>query len=121
MAKLTSSGWYHKPGNTAVLKFNNPPSNSVPWISEGYRDGSFYSGSITYDSQLRYLLYKMYHSATLSKVWTEEHYHSGTRHYYQYDKICNDCGDVESTTWKSLPCTGECVTPWGTELESEIS
>ena len=121
VAKLTSSGWYHKPGKTAILKFNNPPSNSVPWIGEGYK-GYFVSNNTTYDSQLRYLLYKMYHSATLSQVWTEEHYHSGAKHYYKYKNVCQDCGDDEGTTfWRSFPCSGDCVTPWGTEIDSEIS
>lgn len=119
-AKLSSSSWYHKPGRTAILKFNSAPSNSVDWTNEAY-DGTYHAPTITYDSDLRYLLYKSNHGNT-TYTWTGEHYHSGTRHYYLYAYICNDCGDYVSTVWTSQQCSGPpCTTPWSYTPEPEIS
>lgn len=103
-AKLSSSGWYHKPGKTAVLKFISSPSNNVDWTNENY-NGTYNSPTVTYDSDLRYLLYKTYHGST-TYLWTGEHYHSGSSHYYLYAYVCNDCGDYTSTVWTSSPCSG---------------
>lgn len=117
-AKLTSSGWYHKPGDTAILKFNSAPSNSVDWTNERY-DGSYHAPFVTYDSDIRYLLYRPNHGST-TYTWTGEHYHSGSLHYYLYAYVCNDCGGHASTVWTTLPCTGSnCVTPWGFATEPE--
>lgn len=117
-AKLTSSGWYHKPGNSAVLKFNSAPSNSVEWTNESY-NGYYIEGHITYDSALRYLLYKSSHGNT-TYTYTGEHYHSGSSHYYLYAYVCNNCGDRVSTVWTSSPCSGPpCVVPSRVIHESE--
>lgn len=110
-AKLSSSSWYHKPGKTAILKFNSAPSNSVDWTNEAY-NGTYHEPTVTYDSDLRYLLYKSNHGDT-TYTWTGEHYHSGTSHYYLYAYVCDDCGDYVSTVWTSLQCSGPpCATPW---------
>ena len=119
-AKLTSSGWYHKPGDSAVLKFNSAPSNSVDWTNEAYK-GYYIEGHVTYDSALRYLLYKPSHGNT-TYTYTGEHYHSGSNHYYLYAYVCNDCGDRVSTVWTSSPCSGPpCVVPSRFVQESEGS
>ncbi len=119
-AKLSSSNWYHKPGGTAVLKFNNAPSNTVDWTNEAY-DGTYHAPSIWYDSSIVYLLYKASHGTTVY-TWTGNHYHSGTRHYYEYGYKCPDCGDFVSTTWTSLPCSGPlCNTPWSVDPEPMAS
>lgn len=118
-AKLSSSSWYHKPGGTAVLKFNSAPSNSVVWTNECY-DGMYHEYLITYDSELRYLLYKANHGNT-TYTWTGEHYHSGSRHYYRYAYVCNDCGDYVSTVWTSQSCSGPpCATPWSITPVPEV-
>lgn len=119
-AKLSSSNWYHKPGGAAVLKFISPPSNSVDWTNEAY-DGTYHEPTITYDSDLRYLSYKSSHGDT-TYTWTGEHYHSGTRHYYLYAYVCDDCGGYASTVWPSTPCAGPpCATPWSYTPELEVS
>lgn len=119
-AKLASSNWYHKPGGTAVLKFISAPSNSVAWTNEAY-DGTYHEPTITYDSDLRYLLYKSSHGAT-NYTWTGEHYHSGSSHYSLYAYVCNDCGDYVRTVWTSTQCSGPpCATPWSYTPEPEIS
>ncbi len=33
---LETDAWYHKPGNSAVLKFNTTPSSDIPWQAEAY-------------------------------------------------------------------------------------
>ena len=119
-AKLSSSSWYHKPSTTAILKFNSAPSNSVVWTNERY-DGDYHNSSVTYDSALRYLLYKSSHGST-TYSYTGEHYHSGSSHYYLYAYVCNDCGDRVSTVWTSSPCSGPpCIVPSRFVQESEGS
>ena len=56
-AKLSSGNWYHKPGLTAVLKFNTAPSNSFIWTNEAF-DGEYWPPTISYESNIMYLLYK---------------------------------------------------------------
>lgn len=117
-AMLTASGWYHKPGKTAILRFINAPTNSEFWTNE-YYDGNAYGYDVTYDSNILYLSYKSDHGNT-SYVYTGEHYHSGSRHYYLYAYVCNNCGDRVSTVWTSSPCSGPpCVVPSRVIHESE--
>ena len=104
VAKLTSTGWYHKPGKTAVLKFINAPSNSEIWTSENY-NGTFNSGYITYDSELRFLLYKPEHGF-IQYSWTGQHYHVKTKHHYIYEYRCVDCREVLRTELVIRDCSG---------------
>lgn len=54
---LETNAWYHKPGNTAVLRYNGIPSNDVPW----YREASFYgeedTDAFVYNSDIVYITY----------------------------------------------------------------
>uniref|UniRef100_UPI004055C9D7 hypothetical protein n=1 Tax=Agathobacter sp. TaxID=2021311 RepID=UPI004055C9D7 len=104
-AKLSSSSWLHKPGDTAVLKFNSAPTNSVAWTNEAYDGSIYYSPSIWYESNIIYLLYKRNHGNTTYE-WTGNHYHSGSYHYYEYTYTCQDCGDVTETVLVKEPCSG---------------
>ncbi len=91
VAKLTADGWYHKPGRTAILKFNDAPSNSVNWISEGYkRTGYFNNPTIIYDSDIVYFLYKTNHN----NAYTGNYSHPNNKHYSEYR--CSDCGETSS-------------------------
>ncbi len=113
VAKLTSVGWLHKPGGTAVLKFNQAPSNNVNWINEGSAYGIYYEPTITYESEIRFILYKTAHGSASIAEWTGQHYHSGTSHFYLYEIGCSDCYEsFGSTTWVERPCNGNCVLPW---------
>ncbi len=103
-AKLTSSGWFHKPGGTAVLKFNNPPTNDVIWTNELFDGFTYRAPIIWYESDICYLLYKVSHEITYTS--TGQHYHSGARHFYQYVYRCKDCGEITKTVWISEPCSG---------------
>ncbi len=104
-AKLSSSSWLHKPGDTAVLKFNSAPTNSVDWTNEAYNGSIYLSPSIWYESNIVYLLYKRSHGNT-TYDWTGNHYHSGSFHYYEYTYTCQDCGDITETVLVKEPCSG---------------
>ena len=118
VAKLTYAGWLHKTGRFAVLKFNSAPTNSIIWTNEGY-DGTYFEPTVTYDSEIRYLLYKANHGNT-TYTWTGEHYHSGSTHYYLYAYVCNDCGNTVSHVWATTDCDGPpCTTPWRLLHETE--
>lgn len=111
-AKMTSTDWFHKPGRTAVLKFKYDPSNSVNWTNECFTGSDYIAPDITYDSDIIYISYRDEHGSTTG-TWTGNHYHSGTKHYYEYDYVCNDCGEFVRTAWTSLNCTGAaCIMPW---------
>ncbi len=58
LMKLYSGSWYHKPGFTAILKYNYQPSNNRVWIGEyGWYEGEEYLGDIVYDSEIYYIKY----------------------------------------------------------------
>ena len=52
------NAWLHKPGNTAVLKYNYTPNNSMIWYGEYSFYGSEESNtSLTYDSNIYFIKY----------------------------------------------------------------
>lgn len=102
-AKLTSDGWLHKPGLTAVLKFNEAPTNSVKWYVEAY-DGRYILTDKTYESNIIYFSYKRNH--TITTRYTGEHYHSGVTHWFLYEDVCTNCGSIIGTEWVPQPCSG---------------
>ena len=59
LMKLTYNNiWRHKPGWTDILTYNSLPDNAVYWTSEYATNAfTFYPGSITYDSQIYYIIY----------------------------------------------------------------
>ena len=109
--RLISSYWYHKPGNTHILKYNYLPSTGREWTNECSFFGTAYEGDTTYDSAIYYILYKANHGTTVT-TYTGNNYHSGNYHYYQYGEKCPDCGEYLSYSWVKLPCSGPpCPTP----------
>ena len=54
---LETNAWYHKPGNTAVLKYNYIPSSNALWYSEVSFWGNEYSFTDIYDSEIMYIKY----------------------------------------------------------------
>lgn len=117
--KYQDGNWYHKPGTSAILKYDSIPDINVPWISEGVgRDGIAAMGNITYDGDIYFISYRQNHS--------------GVRYYSQsYHKIdCDNCEytKLEAHNMKEIKkmrmCTvcgfaikdnGEIVEPWQNE------
>ena len=121
MMKLVNGAWYHKPANTIPLRYKYVPSNDRVWTNEGVLFDEVMKPHLTYDSDIVYFLYKQEHG-TLTYTWTEEHYHSGSMHYYKYGYKCADCNDFDNTTWISMPCTtGSCLTPWSVGQGHEVA
>ena len=55
---LESNAWYHKPGGTAVLKYNYIPNNSMDWYCEySYLGEEGYDSSTVYDSDIYFIKY----------------------------------------------------------------
>ena len=54
---LTTNAWYHKPGNTAVLKYNYVPSNNQLWYDEFSYNGVEYASTINYNSDIKFIKY----------------------------------------------------------------
>ncbi|HPX83821.1 MAG TPA: hypothetical protein PLR16_00855 [Bacilli bacterium] len=52
-----TNAWYHKPGNTAVLKYKYIPSNSLDWITETSYEGEEYYNGFRYNSSIKYIVY----------------------------------------------------------------
>lgn len=128
-AKLTIDGWLHKPGNTAILKFKNAPS-STAWVCEGVSylitNNQIYriynnDEDISYNTPVRYIIVSSTHTQGTTTAWTENHYHSGSSHFYEYGYTCSDCGDVCAFAyWRETYCNGNCILPWSTTPEHEV-
>lgn len=101
-AKLSNGDWLHKPDNSAILKFNESPTNAIAWTNERFYNHVALEHTITYESSIKYILYKTDHD---EYVRTGQHYHSGNYHYFEYNFDCSDCG-VEGTTWIRYECDG---------------
>lgn len=54
---METNAWYHKPGLTAVLKYNYMPSNNYIWNNEYSKYGVEYGPSTTYDSDIYFIRY----------------------------------------------------------------
>ena len=54
--KLTNS-WYHKPSDTAVLKYKYTPSKSLEWTNENSKYGIISHGGIMYEGNIHFILY----------------------------------------------------------------
>lgn len=55
---LETNVWYHKPGNTAVLKYNYTPNNAMAWYSEySFMGKENYDSSTVYDSDIYFIKY----------------------------------------------------------------
>lgn len=69
---LSTNAWYHKPGQTAVLRYNGIPANNVPWTGECFIESLsgdsvyvgpvYHSGGLTddpmvYDSDIVFITY----------------------------------------------------------------
>lgn len=55
---IETNAWYHKPGTTAILKYNYIPSNSALWYSECCTASGTYLSSYVYDSEIVYITYE---------------------------------------------------------------
>ena len=67
-----TNAWYHKPGNTAVLKYvdnDGIPENSVVWFSEMSHSGLIYVENVTYNSNIRFIKYS---KNQLNVSWGED-------------------------------------------------
>lgn len=120
---LTDEGWLHKPDDTAVLKFNNPPSNNVDWNNECVKNGNQTEApNIVYDSDIMYIVFKYDHGGFSIREWTENHYHDpyALKHYFEFSCVCSDCGRTY-LDWAVYPCTGpQCELPWSFTPEHEV-
>ena len=77
----TTDEWFHKPGFTAILKYNYEPSNDRIWIGE-YVDSSgvaHYSSGLTYDSDIYFIKYTAPESA---EVFNNFGYSDDTYYWY---------------------------------------
>lgn len=112
-AVLKNDGWYHKPGGTAILKFNEAPSNDVTWTNERYDNDGYHEPYVIYDSEIVYILFSETHGYV--EGYTGNNYHSGSSHYYEmHYGNCRNCGEKhDETKWISTSCFGPpCLLPF---------
>jgi len=103
--KLKDGEWYHKPGQSAPLKYKYTPSTSRDWSNEALIRGTACPGDTTYDSTIYFLIYSKNHGST-TYASTGNNYHAGAKHFYEYGQKCDSCGVFVSTTWISRACSG---------------
>lgn len=82
--RLYDGNWYHKPGQTAVLKYNYWITNIRLWTNESIYDGVYYPGTITYDSSIMVITYDGGHEWEYSYCGTSN---GVNMHIYS----CNNC------------------------------
>ena len=54
---IFTNSWYHKPGTSAILKYNYFPNNSDYWYQESSKFGVEELGNVIYDSEIYYIVY----------------------------------------------------------------
>ena len=54
---IDTNSWYHKPGETSVLKYNYVPSNNLLWYSEYSDDKGEHPSTFAYDSDIVFIRY----------------------------------------------------------------
>ena len=54
---IETDSWYHKPGQTAVLKYNYIPSNGIVWYSEYSDMSGEHAPTFYYDSSIIFITY----------------------------------------------------------------
>jgi hypothetical protein len=106
LMKLTSTGWLHKPGNSAIIKHLLPHSTATNWLAEYTYDGVNWDkiNYFSYSGQIYYILYQPNHTYQLG--YTGNSYHSGHYHYYQKAYICTNCGTSYGAYYEKVPCNG---------------
>ena len=75
---LATDAWYHKPSNTAVLKYNYTPSNSYIWNNERSVPGEVLPATFEYNSNIVFIKY--------SKNLINVGQHSTSREYIEPGK-----------------------------------
>lgn len=104
--KYNDGDWYHKPGNSWVLRYLYTPSSDVPWYQEAcfYKNGRkvYKRTDNVYDGDIYFINYAKSHS------FGEYTYKDVQSHY----KTCNSCKGriMENHTFRKYPgkkiCTG---------------
>lgn len=54
---VSTNAWYHKPGRTAILKYNYTPNNNLIWYGEYCYTSGEQPSSTTYDSNIYFIRY----------------------------------------------------------------
>ena len=80
--KYTSDGWLHKPSTTQVLRYKYTPTVSRIWTNECVKNGTYYSPTLTYTSDIIFISYD-------GHDWDYAKNYNGT-----HTKSCDICSDV---------------------------
>ena len=116
--KLAGSTWLHKPGMTHVLQLNTIPSESV-WSNEAVRNGEYMGWDRYYTGDIYYFAFRADHNLTATGP-TGDNYHDGSLHYYEYESVCEDCGEIYYY-WEAQPCSGPpCAVIMGIEDKEAV-
>lgn len=115
LMKLTSSGWTHKPGGTAIIKHTKNLSNTTNWRGEyAWSSSDWRLGDMTYNGTIYYIIYKANHTQSGSATYTGNHYDLGKYHYYEKAYTCSGCGATYGAYMSKVPCSGPpCNLPFG--------
>ena len=80
------------------------PTTSMYWTNENSLRGIEYAGTLTYTSNINYIIYKSNHNTTYK--WTGEESHLGNKHRFKYADVCNDCEEATNINWVTIACSG---------------
>lgn len=101
------NSWYHKPGQTHILRYLYTNPNYKNWIAEYSVQGVDYppiDDTRYYTGTIYYFAFAENHSFT-GQTYTGVHNHLGTRHLYKFSSVCEHCGEIKYS-WVSVSCDG---------------
>ena len=105
--RFDTNSWYHKPGNTHILRYLYYRPDLHDWIAEYSFEGVDYpprSDQAYYTGTICYFAFSTEHSF-LEPTYTGVHNHLGVRHLYKFCTVCEHCGEAEYS-WVSVSCDG---------------
>lgn len=122
--KYQNGEWYHKPGRTAILKYNGIPDPSVPWIAESVGPKNGYivpaKSSYVYDGDMYFFAFQQncnimtrYYNTSTHRIgcvncYENEVFEPHTMVKEPFGRVCSGCGFL-------IRNNGEIVTPWNNE------
>lgn len=90
LMRFTNGNWYHKPGETQILRYLHEINPLMVWSSEHVIENVAYPGNHTYDSEIYFISYDGHSWSSYTNNQTGTH-----------TRRCSICMDIETTPCKT--------------------
>lgn len=116
-----TTSWYHKPGNTHILRYLYYRPDLYEWTNEVSFRGVDYPGTFgkSYSGTVYYFAFKSAHNYVYDGR-TGNEYHAGSKHFFENQYTCSDCGET-TYIWTFVACSGPpCLIAHSTPSDEEV-